>query len=248
MISAVVLAKNEEDNIKDCLQSVSWCDEVIVIDDNSTDKTAEIAKKLGAKVYTHSLENNFSAQRNFGLEKAKGDWILFIDADERVSSALWYEIMAVTNDPRNEFTGFYIVRKDTMWGKLLNYGETGNIKLLRLAKKDSGKWSGKVHEILKISGKTITLRNHLMHYPHQTIKEFLQEINYYTTLRAEELLGKKTKVYWWSIILYPKAKFFVNYFIKRGFLDGLHGFIFAFFMSFHSFLVRGKLWLLYKNK
>jgi glycosyltransferase involved in cell wall biosynthesis len=248
MVSAVVLTKNEEKNIKDCLDSISWCDETIVLDDNSTDKTAEIAKKMGAKVFTRALEDDFATQRNYGLEKAKGEWVLFVDADERVNSALWYEIMAITNDPRNEFSGLYIKRQDTMWGKKLEYGETGNIKLLRLAKKDAGKWIGKVHETWRVKGKTFTLKNSLTHYPHQTIKEFLQEINYYTSLRAEELFKKKTKVYWWSIVLYPKAKFVLNYFIKRGILDGLAGLVVALLMSFHSFLVRGKLWLLWQKK
>jgi glycosyltransferase involved in cell wall biosynthesis len=119
MISAVIITKNEEENIKRCLQSLSWCDEIIVVDDDSTDKTVEIAKKSGAKVYNRTMNSDFSAQRNFGLEKAKGDWVLFIDADEKVTSALWYEIMSHTNNPINEYAGFYIKRIDTMWGKEL---------------------------------------------------------------------------------------------------------------------------------
>src|SRR5580700_7437410 len=108
MISAIILTKNEEKNIEACLESISWCDEKIVIDDHSTDKTVELAKKKGAKVFTRSLYNNFSDQRNYGLQKAKEDWIFFIDADERVSSALWYEIMAHTSESIEEFSGFYI--------------------------------------------------------------------------------------------------------------------------------------------
>lgn len=247
MISVVVLAKNEENNIVDCLGSVSWCDEVIVIDDNSTDNTAALAKKAGATVFIHSLDHDFSAQRNFGLKKAKGDWILFVDADERVSSALWYEIMAMINNPLAGYEGFSVKRKDTLWGKELQYGETGNIKLLRLGKKDAGQWEGQVHERWNIRGKTFVLQNPLIHYPHQTVAEFLAEINYYTTIRAKELHKKKVRVSWWQIILYPKAKFILNYGIKGGFLDGLPGLVFALLMSFHSFLVRGKLWLLWQK-
>jgi len=249
MISAIILTKNEENNIKECLKSVSWCDEILVIDDNSTDKTADFAKKAGAKVITRQLQHDFSAQRNFGLEKAKGDWVLFVDADERITPALWYEIMAITNDPVGIYSGFFLKRKDVIWKKELNYGETGKITLLRLARKDAGIWKGKVHEQWQIKGKTLTLKNPLMHFPHQTIKEFLSEINYYSDLRARELYKKKVKSYWWSIILYPKAKFFVNYIIKAGFLDGLPGLVFALMMSLHSFLVRGKLWFMWqKNK
>ena len=135
MISVVILTKNEENNIAACLESLSWCEEKIVVDDKSTDKTVEIAKKMGAKVYERAMEQDFSAQRNFGLEKAEGEWVLFIDADERVSSALWYEIMERTNDPINPYVGFFVKRLDVMWGKELRHGETGNIKFLRLAKK-----------------------------------------------------------------------------------------------------------------
>jgi glycosyltransferase involved in cell wall biosynthesis len=248
MISAVILTKNEEENILRCLQSLSWCDELIVVDDNSTDKTIEIAKKKGAKVYSRLLKNDFSAQRNFGLDKAKNDWVLFIDADEKVTSALWYEIMSHTNNPTNEYAGFYIKRIDTMWHKELKHGETGKIKLLRLAKKQSGKWQNNVHEVWKVNGKTLTLNNSMLHYPHPSVGTFLKEINLYTDLRSEELYKKKKQVNWWSIIFYPKAKFIHNYILRAGFLDGLPGLVFALMMSFHSFLVRAKLWLLWQKK
>ncbi len=247
MISAVVLTKNEEKNISECLESLSWCDEIIVIDDHSIDKTVELAKKMSAKVYIRSLQNNFSEQRNFGLEKASGDWVLFIDADERVTPALWYEIMQHTNIPINPYSGYLLKRTDTMWEKGLKHGETGNIKILRLAKKDTGKWEGKVHETWKINGQTLVLNNSLLHYPHVNLDNFLKEINFYTDLRATELFDRKVKASWWTIILYPKAKFILNYFIKRGFLDGMPGLVFAVMMSFHSFLVRGKLWLLWQK-
>ncbi len=191
MISAVVLAKNEEKNIGACLESLSWCDEIIVVDDNSTDKTQEIARKIGAKVFAHSLNNDFAAQRNYGLEKASEDWVLFVDADERVTSALWYEIMARTNDPISQYAGFFLKRDDVLWGKELKHGEIGNIKLLRLAKKDAGLWHGKVHETWKIKGTTLLLEKPLLHYPHSTVADFLREINFYTNLRAEELYKKK---------------------------------------------------------
>lgn len=248
MISAVVLTKNEEDNIRDCLQGLSWCDEIIIIDDNSTDRTIKIAEKANANIYVHPLRGDFSQQRNYGLDKAKGDWVLFVDADERVTPALWYEVMQHTNSSIDSSDGFFIRRVDFMWGRKLMHGETGNIKLLRLAKKNAGKWDGTVHEQWKINGKTITLKNELMHYPHPDVTSFLKEINYYTELRARELHNKKVGVLLPAIILYPVSKFIVNYIIKLGFLDGIPGLISAFMMSFHSFLVRGKLWSLSLKK
>jgi glycosyltransferase involved in cell wall biosynthesis len=248
MISAVVLTRNEEKNIVACLESLSWCDEIIVIDDESTDKTVDLAKKHAAKVYSRSMQNDFSAQRNFGLSKATKEWVLFVDADERISSALWYEVMQYTNNPINPYSGYFIKRVDVMWGKELKFGETGNIKLLRLAKKDLGEWSGRVHEVWKVKGKMLTLQNAMLHYPHQSVKEFLKEINFYTDIRAEELYTRKVTAVWWSVLLYPKAKFALNYFLKRGFLDGIEGLVFALMMSFHSFLVRAKLWTLRERK
>lgn len=247
MITAIVLTKNEEKNIVPCLESLSWCDEVVVVDDRSEDKTVEIAKKKGAKVYSRTMLGDFSAQRNFGLEKAKGEWVLFVDADERVSSALWYEIMQHTSESISDVVGFYVKRKDTMWGKVLQYGETGSIRLLRLGRRNAGKWRGDVHEVWKINGNIATLKNHLDHYPHATVAEFLREINYYTDLRAQELFKQKIKVVWISVLLYPIAKFGLNYILRRGFLDGLAGFVFAMLMSLHSFLVRAKLWRLWQK-
>jgi len=253
MISVIVLTKNEERNIVDCLESLSWCDEIIIVDDNSEDRTLEVAKKIGAKVFTRNLDNDFSKQRNFGLEKANGDWVLFVDADERVSEALALEIKNLIRSTgsgqiSNKYNGFYIKRRDFMWGKELRYGETGSIWLMRLARKDSGRWIGKVHEEWKIEGKVGRLKNEIIHYPHQSISEFLKEINFYTDLRAKELFEKGLRSNFISILIYPFAKFLSNYFLKLGFLDSIQGLVFASMMSFHSFLVRGKLWYLWNTR
>lgn len=246
MISAVILTKNEEENIGKCLESVRWCYEIIVVDDNSTDNTLEIAKKYKAKIFSRPLDLNFSSQRNFGLSKTKNEWVLFVDADEILSEALTYEIQGAIGLSRNldNFNGFFIKRSDFLWGKQLKYGETGGIKLLRLARKGHGFWEGAAHESWKIDGPVGNLKNPLLHFPHKTIEEFLKEINFYTDLRAKELGNKQVKVYFYSVLLYPLGKFFINYFVRRGFMDGIRGLILAVIMSFHSFLVRGKLWIL----
>ncbi len=248
MISAIILTRNEEKNVVDCINSVKWCDEVIVVDDNSTDRTIEIAEREKVEIYKHPLGNNFSAQRNFALEKAKGEWILFVDADERITDSLRYEIQSVISDPMNSYRGFSIKRDDILWGKQLRFGETASIKLLRLGKKNSGEWNGMIHEEWKIKGKIGGLKNSIRHFPHQEISEFLSEINFYTDIRSEELFSKGIKASAFSVIAYPKAKFILNFIIRKGFLDGIEGFIFAIIMSFHSFLVRGKLWFLWQRK
>lgn len=244
MISAIILCKNEEKNIAKCVESVSFCDEIIIIDDYSTDKTTELIKNLKnpkISIIYHALNNDFSQARNYGLSKARGEWVLFIDADERVSPALAYEISNVIH-LSDEDRAFYIRRQDVMWEKKLEHGEVGNVRLLRLARRDIGKWEGKVHEEWRVKGRVRQLKNPLLHYPHETSTEFLQKINFYTSLRAKELYAKGKKTNLMEIILYPLGKFLVNYFLRLGFLDGTAGFVYAVFMSFHSFLVRAKLW------
>lgn len=243
MISAVVLAKNEEENIFRCLRSISWCDEIILIDDYSEDSTVKIAKKLGAKVFKHHLKDNFAAQRNFGLKKAKGDWIFFIDADEVVSKDLADEIKTVVTQAKyKNIDGFYIKRKDFVFGKWLEHGEAGRMLLLRLGRKNAGIWKRAVHEIWQINGKVAVLNNFLLHYPHKNVAQFLTAINKYSTLHAKELAKEGRKSGFLTILFFPLGKFFRNFFWYQGFRDGLPGFLHALFMSFHSFLAQGKLW------
>ncbi|MBI4028920.1 MAG: glycosyltransferase family 2 protein [Candidatus Blackburnbacteria bacterium] len=249
MISAVVLTKNEEKNVEECLKTLKWCDEIVVVDDYSTDKTVSLAKKFGAKIYQRHLENDFAQQRNFGLEKVTGDWVFFVDADERVSHSLAQEIsteVQVQVHPRG-VQGFAVRRVDVMWGRELKHGEWGNAKLLRLAKKGAGKWSRRVHEVWNVDGVTELLRSPLLHYPHQTMSEFLSDIDQYSTLHAQANLeeGKSSSIL--KFILYPKLKFLQNYILKLGFLDGGQGFVVAMLMSFHSYLAWGKLWLLQRK-
>lgn len=250
MITAVILTKNEEKNIMECLHALDWCNQILIIDDYSEDNTIKLIEKTDSKkvtIFKHHLANNFAQQRNFALSKVKTDWVLFIDADERVSVSLQYEITSIINDSLENYAGYYIKRRDTIWGKELKHGESGQMKLLRLGKKNKGEWKGNVHEIWKLEGKIGELHNSLKHYPHQDITNFLSEINYYTTIRSQELFDKQTVVSYVTILIYPFAKFIQNFFIKRGFLDGLPGLVFAIFMSLHSFLVRGKLWLLWQK-
>jgi glycosyltransferase involved in cell wall biosynthesis len=247
MISVIILTKNEEKNILDCLETVNWADEIIILDDYSTDRTIEIVesqKLKNLKILKRALDEDFAKQRNYALSCAQNEWVLFIDADERITAELRREVNDFVIEEKRKplFNGMYIARKDFLWGKLLKHGEIGNIRLLRLARKGSGLWNGKVHEQWLVDGETDIFENYLIHYPHATISEFLAEINLYTTIRAKELLdsGEKTSIF--KIIFYPKAKFIQNYLFRLGVLDGIEGLVQAILMSFHSFLVRAKLW------
>lgn len=258
MISVVILTKNEEKNIEDCLQNLQWCDEIIVIDDFSTDKTtdqirqnSQIRKKI--KIHQRKLNDDFATQRNFGLEKAHGDWVLFMDSDEELSRDLALEIKHILEAKSQQSAiaqkcdGFYVRRKDYFLGKWLKHGET-NIKLLRLAKKGAGRWIRKVHEIWRIQGPVGELANPILHYPHPRIKDFLKEINTYSTLHAQVAYEEGERTNYLKIILKPKLKFLLNYIWRLGFLDGTEGFVMAIMMSFHSFLSQGKLWQIQQEK
>ncbi len=246
-ISAVVLTHNDAPILARCLKSLSWCDEVIIVDDESIDGTVALAKKLGAKMYVHPLNDDFAAQRNFGLTKAKYEWVLFVDSDEAVSEELVKEIVQATSDKRQATSGYLIRRKDYWGGRWLTHGETGNVKLLRLARKDAGRWVQPVHETWRVQGAVGELVHPLLHYPHQNVAQFLDEINRYSSLYAQYLFDRGIKEPGWQIVGKPVLKFFVNYIWRLGFLDGTAGIVVAFMMSFHSFLVRGKLWQLHNN-
>lgn len=245
MVSLVILTKNEERNIKDCLKSVSWADELIVIDDYSIDRTVEIAKKLGAKVFQHRLNNNFAQQRNFGLNRAKGEWVFFLDADERATPALAREIKKEIKK-ENRYA-FLFKREDVFLGRSLKHGETAAVRLLRLAKKD-GQWIRSVHEVWQTKWRTKELKNPLLHFSHPNLTQFIQQINFHSTLHAQALQKEGEKFSLISLLFKPKLKFCQNYFWRLGFLDGLPGLIMALGMSFHSFLAQAKLYQLEKKK
>lgn len=222
-----------------------WCDELIVVDDESTDKTSEIAKEYGTKVFQNRLLDDFSKQRNFGLDKARGGWVLFVDADETVTEELKEEITGAIKE--SKFDGYFVKRKDYIWGRELNFGETSSVKFLRLARKGGGKWEGVVHEEWKIKGKVGELKSFLNHYPHQTLFEFIKEIDYYSILHAESKYKNGQRSNLLKILFFPILKFGKNWILRRGFLEGTEGFLVAALMSFHSFLTWSKLWLIQRK-
>jgi glycosyltransferase involved in cell wall biosynthesis len=272
MITAVVLTKNSQKTLLKTLESIQFCDNVIIVDNYSTDKTEAIARNAGATFVQKELNNDFAALRNFAMEKVKDGWILFVDADEVVSNELKKEIQAVIlSDSEGSFAdasnadelrdtsfstqndriiAYRLRRQDVFLKKNLKWGEvrTAYTKgIVRLMKKWSGKWKGKVHEVFEAKGQVGRLSGLLYHSPHQTIVDFLNDINEYSTIRANELSAKRASANILQIIFFPPLKFIYTYFIKLGFLDGPEGFIYSFMMSFHSFLVRAKLYLLHMS-
>lgn len=211
-ISCIILNDHNRD-IKKTLESVKWCDEVIV--------------------WTKSVNSDWARARNEAMVTAKNEWVLFVDSDEVISTPLRQGFAGQAD-------GYFIKRRDIFWGHEMRFGEAGRTKLLRLGRKSAGKWVRKVHEYwdIKISEE---LDNVLIHYPHPTIKDFINQINFYTEIDSKELLKEGKKFSYFRLIVNPMGKFLKNYLLRLGFLDGIAGFVYAFMMSFHSLVVRVKM-------
>lgn len=240
MISATIITLNEEKNIKKALQSIKGVvDEVIIVDSGSTDKTVEIAEKLGAKVFLRKFDN-FANQKNRALSKTTNDWILSLDADEEIPSALADEIkIAVKND---DIAGYLILRRNFILGKEIKYSRWSPDKHIWLWKKDKGKWVGEVHEEVEVLGKVGHLKNSKIHNSHQTLSDFIDSNNFYSTLLAESMYKKGVnfslfRMFWNSI-----WEFKIRFFYKLGFLDGWRGFVLAYMMAIYHLMVWIKLW------
>lgn len=246
-LAVAVLSKNSSHTLAKTIESVLFCDEVIVIDDFSTDSTAAIVRQYETKVkvYRHSLSNDFSQQRNFTLTKTSSEWVLFLDSDEYLSPALKKELRNWLKQTHRPNVGAYkIKRKDFFLGKKLKFGETGSIKLLRLVKKGSGRWQKTVHEEYILNpGVKSGFFHHPIYHNHQftDLSSFIDKINWYTTLVAKENANKNKNTVLAEMFTFPAAKFIWNYFFKLGWADGMPGLILAYCMSLHSFLVRLKI-------
>lgn len=249
-VTTIILAKNEETVIERAIISAkSFSDAILVIDNESTDATAAKATAAGAKVLPHALNDDFSQQRNWAMEQSQNNWVLFVDADEVVSPELANEIRSLNPEKVKTISMFYIPRVDFWLGKPVTHGEVYHASSTgfgRLVQKGTGVWQGTVHETWKVhKGIQEHMKHSLQHYPHPTVKEFLDDVNYYSTVRAKELFAAQKTVSVFEIWAYPLGKFIVSYFFLLGFLDGVPGFIYSFMMSFHSFLVRSKLYQYY---
>jgi len=249
-ISVVISAFNEEKNIKDCLESVKWADEIILVDNYSTDKTVQIARKYTRKIYKRPNLVMLNKNKNFGFEKATGDWILNLDADERVSEELKKEILAhlAVGSPLPESpflpVGYEIPRKNIIFGKWIEYGLWWPDYQLRLFQKNKGRFVCQhVHEKIQVKGKTVKLKSALIHYNYQTVSQFIQKMDrIYTENEVESLERAGKKIAWFDSIRMPARDFLSVFFAREGYKDGLHGLVLALLQSFYALVVFAKVW------
>lgn len=230
-ISAIILTYNESAHIEACLACLKFAHEIIVVDSGSIDNTTEIATQCGALVFTHSFEN-FSAQRNFAMSKAKGDWVLFIDADERVSDALSKEIQSVILQGD---CAYAIPRHNYFFGRRLRYSGSMEDAPIRLFPKNSGEWKQPVHEYFETSLPVMKLKEPLIHHTTRDLAHYLEKVHRYVPLEVETMKERGRKVTWLDVVIRPPAKFIYLYFLKLGILDGWVGIQFAALSAYYDF-------------
>jgi glycosyltransferase involved in cell wall biosynthesis len=229
-ISVVVISKDEEKSIARCLGSVRWADEVIVVDTGSADRTPEMAEGLGAKLYRTEWKG-FGRAKQLGVEKATGEWVLSVDADEEITDVLASEIReAVTVD---SFAGYFIPRRTNFLGRWIRHSRWYPDYVLRLFRRQAGAFtSSLVHERVNIDGEVGKLTSPILHYSYPDVDTYLRKLETYTSLAAKELHRKGRKFSLSSLILKPLAAFSRHYITGAGFLDGVEGFMIASLSAF----------------
>lgn len=223
-LAILILTYNEEKNIADCIRSADFADEIVIVDSGSTDKTQEIAESLGAKIFTHPMEN-FAAQRNYALTVTDADWVFYLDADERLTTEAAKEIMAAVKT--NEPAAYAIKRINYLFKRRQMHGAHKPDWPLRLYPRRAVKWSGAVHESAEVSVPKKRLQSSMHHYTYNDWDTYFAKANKYTSLAAKEMRERGKKASLIDITIHPVFAFFRAYILKAGFLDGAFGFVFS---------------------
>lgn len=246
-ISAVILSYNSENKIGKCLDSLKgWAEEIILVDGVSRDRTIEIAQNSGAQIYSHPFLSSFAKERNFGIDKAKGDWVLQLDSDEVVSDDFKKkcdELLPTTN-----YKAFKFLRKNIFLGHPFKYGGWYHYSQ-HLLRKGFAHYEGRVHEKMIVNGEVGILEVEILHFPFDNLNDFIERQNRYTDLQAQDILDsepqlsiKKIK---YNLTWKPLKLFKKMYLNKKGYKEGMHGFVFSVLFTWVHFLKWAKVWEIY---
>jgi glycosyltransferase involved in cell wall biosynthesis len=240
VLSVTLITLNEEQNIRDCLESVRFAGEIILVDSGSRDRTLDIAKEFKVKIFQEAWQG-FSGTKNSAQEKAQGDWILNIDADERVTPALRDEIQRLLREG-TDCVGFKVPRKNFFCGQWIKHGGWYPNYQLRLYRKEAGRFAPReVHEQVEVQGRIGILNHPLEHYTYRSISDYLRRMDRYSELSAVQYAKEGKKVSWPVIIFRSFFTFFQMWVLKRGFLDGANGLVLAGLYSQYTFAKYAKL-------
>lgn len=243
MISVVINTLNEEKNLPQALASVKkLADEIVVVDMFSDDRTEEIAKGFGAKVYKHKRTNYVEPARNFAISKAKGDWILILDADELVEETLVKKLKDIVKNPKAD--SYRLPRKNIIFGKWMKHSRWWPDYNVRFFKKGKVEWNDAIHSVPNTTGKSLDLpaeeKYAIIHNHYQTIGQYVLRVNRYTDVQMK--LVEKKDFKWRDLIVKPSQEFFSRYFAGQGYKDGLHGLALSLLQSFSEFVLYLKVW------
>ncbi len=244
-ISVVINTLNEEDNLPDAIKSIeAFADEIVVVDMKSDDSTRTIARKAGAKVYEHPRMNYVEPARNFAIEKAEGEWIFILDADERVTPSLRKKLKEIIKDPQAEY--YRLPRKNIVFGKWLEHSRWWPDYNIRFFKKGSVEWSEIIHSVPTTTGKGADLlaeeKYAIVHYHYESVEQYVERLNRYTTNHAKNLKKEGKKFVWRDLVTKPSNEFLSRYFFGEGYRDGVHGLAIATLQSFSEAVLYLKLW------
>ena len=238
-ISATIIAFNEERNIARVIESLRCCDEILVLDSGSNDRTVELASKHGARVEEASW-HGYAAQKNIAAELAANDWILALDADESLSEALEAEIWQIKK-AGPEFDGYSVPRMAQYLGRWILHSGWYPDRKVRLFNRKKATWVGEfVHESVKVNGSVGRLDSNLLHFTCSSLSEHLRTMDGYTTLAAQELVERGKRLSMSQLLFDPPWTFFRTYFLQRGFLDGAEGLSIAYMAALYNFVKYSK--------
>lgn len=242
-LAVIILTKNEENNIVDCIRSVDFADEIIVIDSGSVDKTKQLAEDLNANFVYHAMTEGFAGQRNFALTQTDAEWVFYLDADERVTPATADKIREIVN--RDEKVVYSIRRENIVFGQRMYYGAHRPDYAVRMAPRKAICWTGKVHEGIQTNYPICKMTGYLEHYTYVTWQQYFAKFNQYTTLAAEEMYTANKKITQLEVLGHTIGAFIRNYILNKGFLDGFMGLVMSLTATMYTMIKYLKLRNLY---
>lgn len=242
-ITALVIAKNEAHNIAACLESVRWASERIVVDAQSTDRTVELAELAGARVFVRPWPG-YGPQKNFGIEQARSEWIVIVDADERVPDALTHEIQAVlAAEVPPDVAAFEVPRRNFFYGRWVQRGGMYPDYQIRLIRRSACRYDDtRLHERLIFKGRVLRLANPMDHHTMPTVGHHARKIVVYSTLGAAEKLKRQSRITAAQIAGHHLGTIAKTYLLRGGWRDGVHGLVVALFAGMFTFLKYAKAW------
>lgn len=241
-ITFAVITRNEAQRIEGCLSQAAWADEILVLDSCSLDRTVEICKEYTGRVYQNEFLS-FPNQRNRALELATGDWVLFVDADERVTPELAGEVRCVVEQVDSPVAGYWIPRRNIIWGKWVKHGGWYPDYQLRLLRRGKCRYdeSRRVHELVILEGPAGHLSNPFIHYNYQTVSQFLQKQSLYSEYEARTLFDTGVRAKPWGPVLQPVREVKRRLWDLQGYRDGGHGLLLAVLLGYYHFIVYSRL-------